>query len=308
MIETWQLLHHSIIMTFFSVIIPVYNRHLPVKDAIESVLAQTFTDFELIVVDDGSTDGTPAIADEYRGRISYLRREHRGVSAARNAGVALSSSPWLAFLDSDDRWLPEKLARQERYIRENPGVAIHQTDELWIRKGSRVNPGLRHLKREGDIFVDSLGLCLISPSAAVMSRRCFDRYGPFDEDLPACEDYDLWLRVTARERVGFISEKLIVRHGGHRDQLSARYPAMDRFRVYSMVKLLADGRGALPPEYRSSAKAMALEKARILHAGALKRHRDFFAGRILSLIARIDEGTATAMDAKFLLDETDTPG
>lgn len=294
-------------MPFFSVIIPVYNRLLPVRDAIDSVLAQTFTDYELIVVDDGSTDGTPAVAGEYRGRLTWLRRDHRGVSAARNAGVALSSSPWLAFLDSDDRWLPGKLARQERYIREHPGVAIHQTDEQWIRKGRRVNPGLRHLKREGDIFVDSLGLCLISPSATVMSRPCFDRYGPFDEDLTACEDYDLWLRVTARERVGFIPEKLMVRHGGHRDQLSARYPAMDRFRVYSIVKLLADDGGALTPDYRSRAAAVALEKTRILHDGALKRDRAVFAGRLRSLIARIDEGTATAADAKFLLEETDTP-
>ncbi len=295
-------------MPYFSIIIPVYNRYLPVKNAIESVLGQTFSDFELIVVDDGSTDGTPDIADEYRGRIRYERREHSGVSAARNAGAAISSSPWIAFLDSDDRWLPEKLARQARYISERPAVVIHQTDEQWIRKGRRVNPKLRHLKREGDIFVDSLDLCLISPSATAISRECFDRYGPFDEDLPACEDYDLWLRITACEWVGFIPEKLVIRHGGHPDQLSARYQAMDRFRVYSIAKLLVRDGGGLTPEYRRHAAAMALEKARILRDGALKRNRVSFAAKLQSLISLMKTGAIAIEDAKFLLEETDTPG
>jgi glycosyltransferase involved in cell wall biosynthesis len=291
-------------MPFFSVIIPVYNRYLPVKDAIESVLGQTFTDYEIIVVDDGSDDRTPAIADEYRGRITFVTREHRGVSTARNAGVAMSSAPWIAFLDSDDRWLPEKLSRQARYISEHPGVSIHQTDEQWIRRGRRVNPRMRHLKREGAIFIDSLGLCLISPSAAVLSRQCFDRYGPFDEDLPACEDYDLWLRVTAREWSGFIPEKLVIRHGGHQDQLSARYQAMDRFRVYSIVKLLSGDERSLGQDYRRHAAAVALDKARILRDGALKRNRDSFAAQLQSLITMIEAGTSSAGEAKFLLAET----
>ncbi len=294
-------------MPFFSVIIPVYNRYCPVREAIESVLGQTFADFELIVVDDGSTDGTPAIADEYRGRIIYERRDHRGVSAARNTGITLSSAPWLAFLDSDDRWLPEKLARQAAYIGRNPAVTIHQTDEQWIRRGRRVNPRLRHLKREGDIFADSLGLCLISPSATALSRRCFDRYGPFDEDLPACEDYDLWLRVTAREWVGFIPEKLVVRHGGHEDQLSGRYQAMDRFRVYAIAKLLAGG-GTLTAEQRRHAAAIAQEKTRILTEGARKRNRTAFAEDLRSLAARIERDTVTVDGARFLLEETDGAG
>lgn len=294
-------------MPFFSVIIPVYNRHHPVREAIESVLCQTFSDFELIVVDDGSTDGTSAIADEYRGRIAYARREHRGVSAARNAAIAISSGPWLAFLDSDDRWLPEKLSRQADYIRRNPAVMIHQTDEQWIRRGRPVNPRLRHLKREGDIFAASLGLCLISPSATVLSRRCFERYGPFDENLPACEDYDLWLRITAREWVGFIPEKLVVRHGGHEDQLSGRYPAMDRFRIYAIAKLLACG-GPLTEEQRRHAAAAALEKTRILMEGARKRERRAFAENLRSLAAKIDKETITAADALFLLEENDRPG
>ncbi len=169
-----------------------------------------------------------------------------------------------------------------------------------------MNPRLRHLKREGDIFADSLGLCLISPSATVLSRRCFERYGPFDEDLPACEDYDLWLRVTAREWVGFIPEKLVVRHGGHEDQLSGRYPAMDRFRVYSIAKLLACG-GPLTEEQRRHATAAALEKTRILMEGAIKRERSAFAENLRFLAAKIDKGTVSAADALFLLEENDRP-
>jgi glycosyltransferase involved in cell wall biosynthesis len=289
-------------MPYFSVILPVHNRPDALKEAIDSVLSQTFTDYELIVVDDGSTDDTPHVAREYGERIRCLRQENRGVSAARNAGVAASTAPWLAFLDSDDRWLPEKLARQARFIAENPGVVILQTDEEWIRRGRRVNPRNRHLKREGRIFLDSLELCLVSPSAAVMSRACFDRYGPFDEDLPACEDYDLWLRVTARETVGLAPERLVVRRGGHADQLSARYPAMDRFRVYAIMKLLASEGAALPPEYRERAAAVALLKTRILRNGAIKRNRHGVAEKLDEIIRMIEEGPVRAGACRFLVD------
>jgi glycosyltransferase involved in cell wall biosynthesis len=290
-------------MPYFSVIIPVYNRYHCVRKAIDSVLSQTFADYELIVVDDGSTDDTPRVAEEYADRIRYLRRENRGVSAARNTGVTASTASWLAFLDSDDLWLPGKLERQARFIRENPGIMIHQTDETWIRRGRRVNPRERHLKREGHIFIDSLGLCLISPSAAIMSRECFDRYGPFDEDLPACEDYDLWLRVTARERVGLAPERLVVRHGGHADQLSARYPAMDRFRVYAILKLLEREGASLPPEYSGQAAAVAAEKARILRDGALKRKRLGFAEKLGAVMRMLEAGKISAGECRFLLED-----
>jgi glycosyltransferase involved in cell wall biosynthesis len=277
-------------MPLFSVIIPVYNRHAPVREAIDSVLGQTFADYELVVVDDGSTDGTREIEREYRGALRYVRREHGGVSAARNAGAGASSGLWLAFLDSDDRWLPEKLSRQALYIREHPDVGIHQTEEEWIRKGRRVNPKLKHAKREGRIFIDSLELCLISPSAAVMSRDFFERYGPFDEDLPACEDYDLWLRVTKDEFVGLIPEIQVVRNGGLPDQLSARYWGMDRFRVYSIMKMLARHGKTLQTDYRVRAVETALRKTRILLQGAKKRKNTEFAEKLQKIVVMLDEG------------------
>lgn len=289
-------------MPLFSVIIPVHNRHAPVKEAIDSVLAQSFSDYELIVVDDGSTDGTAKIEREYRGALRYIRKEHRGVSPARNAGAGASSGQWLAFLDSDDRWLPGKLSRQALYIREHPDVHIHQTEEEWIRKGCRVNPKLRHLKREGRIFIDSLELCLISPSAAVMSRDCFERHGPFDCDLPACEDYDLWLRVTKDEFVGLIPEVQVVRNGGRPDQLSARYWGMDRFRVYSILKLLSQHGGSLKTEYRDRAVETVYKKANILLAGAKKRKNAEFVDKLQALLHMIEIHNFNMGGYKFLLD------
>ncbi|OHD62818.1 MAG: hypothetical protein A2176_02965 [Spirochaetes bacterium RBG_13_51_14] len=290
-------------MPLFSVIIPVHNRPLPLMQAIDSVLGQTFGDFELIVVDDGSTDGTRRAAEMYGKRILYVRQDHRGVSAARNAGIKQSSAPWIAFLDSDDRWLPQKLARHACYIREHPGVRIHQTDEQWIRKGRRVNPKLRHLKRDGYLFIDSLDLCLISPSAVVMSRALFNRYGLFDEFLPACEDYDLWLRVTRYEWVGRIPEKLVVRHGGHPDQLSVRHWGMDRFRVYSILHLLATYGDSLKPEYRDRAAAAAVRKARILMDGAMKRKNQEFAGNIRYIINELNENRFSIEKYGFLIED-----
>lgn len=288
-------------MPLFSVIIPTYNRRGPVREAITSVLGQTCADFECIVIDDGSTDGTPDITEEFRGKLIYLRQERRGVSAARNAGVQASSGAWIAFLDSDDLWLPEKLARQADYIRDHAGIMIHQTDEQWIRKGRPVNPGRRHLKREGRIFIDSLELCLISPSAVAMSRECFDRYGPFDEDLPACEDYDLWLRITKDEWTGLVPDRLVVRHGGHPDQLSARYRGMDRFRIYSILRLLALHGDTIEHEYREKAVSTALNKGQILLEGATKRGRVDFAGRLGAVMSTLSAGGLDFGDTGFLL-------
>ena len=150
-----------------SVIIPTYNRRAMVCEAIDSVLAQTLTSFELIVVDDGSSDGTAddlaRLVAERAETVRIERTANRGPSAARNRGVAMARAPLVAFLDSDDLWLPEKLERHLQFMREKPGCAISQTNETWIRNGRRVNPGMRHRKRAGDFFVDSLRTCLVSP-------------------------------------------------------------------------------------------------------------------------------------------------
>ena len=188
-----------------SVIIPTYNRGWIIKEAIDSVMVQDYRDFELIIVDDGSTDNTPDILNSYRGDIKVFRQENQGVSAARNRGLAAASGRFIAFLDSDDLWLPRKLRRQVDFFSSNPDACICQTEEIWIRNNMRVNPKKRHKKPRGMIFEPSLALCLVSPSAVMIRRSLFEEVGGFDETLPACEDYDLWLRISCRYPVYLIA-------------------------------------------------------------------------------------------------------
>ncbi|HPB80476.1 MAG TPA: glycosyltransferase [Spirochaetota bacterium] len=294
-------------MPLFSVIIPSYNRYDRLCSAIDSVLSQSFRDFELIVVDDGSTDDTPLIQEQYSGRIRYLRQKQEGVSSARNNGIRHASSPYIALLDSDDLWLTEKLAAQAEFIRLHPEIRIHQTDEIWIRNGKRVNPRNRHRKSGGYIFPQSLHLCLISPSAVVLHRDIFDRYGYFDEGLPVCEDYDLWLRTTWREETGFIPEQHIIKHGGHGDQLSRSEWGMDRFRIYSICRLLSTTGKLLPPGYILEAQKVALGKCRILQQGAVKRGNTTLTAAAEDIINSLENGDCSPSAIESLV-EIQRPG
>ncbi len=253
-----------------SVIIPTHNRAGTLPAAIDSVLAQDYPHFELIVSDDGSTDETPRILDQYAKKLTVIRRENAGVSRARNRGIQASKGELVAFLDSDDYWLPEKLSAQVAWFSEHPAAMICQTEETWIRNNRRVNPKTRHKKRSGDIFIPSLSLCLISPSAVMVRRRLFDETGLFDTDLPACEDYDLWLRVTCRYPVGLIEKPLAVRRGGHADQLSA-LPGLDKYRIHAIQKILNTGR--LTPAQQDAAVKTLKEKCTIYADGCEKRGR-----------------------------------
>jgi glycosyltransferase involved in cell wall biosynthesis len=253
-----------------SVVIPTCNRAWCLGEALDSVLAQDFRDFELIVVDDGSTDGTAGLLAGYGDRIRVVSQENRGVSAARNAGIAAARGGLIAFLDSDDLWLPGKLAAQVAFFAAHPAALICQTEELWVRNGRRVNPGRRHRKRGGLIFEPSLELCLVSPSAVMARRELFAAVGLFDEALAACEDYDLWLRVACRIPVHLIETALIVKRGGHPDQLS-RAPGLDRHRIASIVKLL-DG-GALSCGQRRAAAEVLRRKCAVYAGGCRKRGR-----------------------------------
>ncbi|MFC1532860.1 glycosyltransferase family 2 protein [Thermodesulfobacteriota bacterium] len=257
-------------MTKVSVIIPTFNRSEKVSVAISSVLCQTFTDFEIIVIDDGSVDGSSDSLAQFQGKIMLVRHQKNlGVSAARNNGIKASQSPLIAFLDSDDYWMPEKLGTQVRFFKEKPETVACQTDELWIRNGVRVNPRRKHLKPSGDIFEPSLKLCLVSPSAVMLRRSLLDEVGLFDEDLPVCEDYDLWLRISCRYPIHLIDKKLVAKEGGSPDQLSSSRKGMDRFRIKAMIKLLHNGRLT---ENQIAAVHRELEvKCRIYGEGCIKR-------------------------------------
>ena len=255
---------------FISVIIPTHNRSWVLGEAIDSVLAQDGCDFELIVVDDGSTDGTPALLRSYGDRLTTVRQENRGVSAARNTGIRYASGSLIAFLDSDDHWLTGKLRAQAAFFESRPDALICQTQEIWIRNGVRVNPKKRHQKPSGMIFEPSLHLCLVSPSAVMMRKALFDIVGLFDETLPACEDYDLWLRTSCRFPVFLVDAPLVVKRGGHPDQLS-RAPGLDRFRIASLVNCLKNE--PLTRRQRDAVTGVLADKCRIYGQGCLKRGR-----------------------------------
>ncbi len=225
-----------------SVVIPTYNRAQRVSRAVKSALEQSCPPCEIIVVDDGSTDQTvPHLSRSFAG-IRLVQQEHSGVSAARNAGIGQARGEWVAFLDSDDEWKPGKLERQagaiEQERKKGKEFLVCHTDEIWVRNGTRVNPMAKHAKPQGWIFESCLPRCCVSPSSAMLHRNLFTRFGVFDETLPACEDYDLWLRIFSRLPVLLVPELLVVKYGGHGDQLSRKYWGMDRFRVQALEKIL----------------------------------------------------------------------
>jgi glycosyltransferase involved in cell wall biosynthesis len=253
-----------------SVVIPTYNRGWILKEAVDSVLSQDCENFEIIVVDDGSTDNSQDVLFSYGDKIKVIRQENKGVSAARNKGIASSSGTYIAFLDSDDLWLPGKLEAQLEFFRNNPDALICQTEELWVRNGRRVNPGKRHKKISGFFFEKSLELCMVSPSAVMVRRELFNMAGLFDESLPACEDYDMWLRINCRHPVYLIDIPLILKRGGHNDQLS-RMHSLDKYRIRSIKKLLECD--LLSEDQQKLAEKVLAEKCLVYAKGCRKRGR-----------------------------------
>jgi glycosyltransferase involved in cell wall biosynthesis len=275
-------------MTYVSVIIPTHNRAEVLGRAIASVLGQTWTDLELIVVDDGSTDATARVLAEFDDpRLTGMHQENKGVSSARNRGIAASRGRLIALLDSDDYWMADKLEKQVRFMAES-GFAICQTDEIWIRNGQRVNPRFKHAKPAGWFLERSLELCLISPSCVMFTRALWNELGPFDERLPACEDYSLWLRVGVRYPVGLVPEALVVKTGGHADQLSRRIIGLDLYRVYAMLDLLRSM--TLDGEQQAMVAAALREKVRLYAQGCIKHGKDEEAVRVRELAAEFLRG------------------
>jgi len=224
---------------------------------------------EVTVIDDGSTDDTQAMVNKEFSAVNYYRQENCGVSNARNLGIRHATGDWLAFLDSDDEWLPEKLSRQTVALVANPESKVCHTEELWIRNGVRVNPAKHYAKKGGWIFTHCLPLCAMSPSTVMIHRSVFKDVGLFDTNLPACEDYDLWLRITANYPVLLIEEPQIKKYGGHEDQLSQQFWGMDRFRINALQKIVDTGQ--LSNDNQQAAVSMLLKKAEIYLNGVTKR-------------------------------------
>ena len=275
-------------MTEVSVIIPTYNREKFISECVQSVLAQTLPAREIIIVDDGSTDATYNILRDLgfnslstkKTVLRYFFQQNRGVSSARNLGIKEARSEYIALLDSDDLWLKSKLDRQvSAFQNDTQSSRLCHTDEIWIRNGVRVNQHKKHKKHGGNVFQSCLKLCCISPSSAMMHRSVFEDFGFFDEDLPACEDYDFWLRYSAKEDVNFIDEPLIIKKGGHSDQLSGAHWGMDRFRIYSIEKILKEP--DLKLVHKTEAIHEVILKLEILINGSQKRQKFAYAENML---------------------------
>lgn len=255
-----------------SVVIPAFGRAAQLERAIDSLLSQTSTEFRIVVVDDASAGGLVAAREkiESLGHIWIAREENSGPAAARNDGASATDLKWIAFLDSDDEWLPKKLEKQIGWHSMNPDCRISQVHEEWVRNGEVVKKPPHWEQREGDLFSDSVERCSIGPSCVMIRRDLWNESGGFDESFRVCEDYELWLRITRSERVGLVPGPALVRkRGGHPDQLSTTVPALDRFRIAALWKLLKSG--SLSEGKQQVVEQGIWRKAGILASGAEKR-------------------------------------
>ena len=254
-----------------SVIIPTFNRKKTLGRAIQSVSNQSLSPFEILIIDDGSNDGTKEWVKKSPQDIKYIYQNNQGVSSARNKGIKYAYGDWIAFLDSDDEWLPNKLYEQVKAIGSNPEIKFFHTNEIWIRNGVRVNQMKKHKKYGGYIFEKCLDICRVSPSSVLIKKEIFDDIGTFDESLRVCEDYDLWLRITSKYPVVFLDIPLIYKYGGHAGQLSKVNDGIESYRIQSLEKIIKSG--VLSNEQKLIAVNTLVNKMKIYAKGLEKRNK-----------------------------------
>ena len=254
-----------------SVVIPTLNRINTLQRALDSVINQTYKPAEIIVVDNGSSDGTLKFLREQYPKITILTENKIGVSSARNKGIKKSINQWIALLDSDDAWHPRKLEIQTSMLDSAlKEYNLVHTDEVWFRNNKHINQMKKHKKQGGYIFERCLSLCCISPSSVLFKKNILDKVGLFDESLPVCEDYDMWLKICSSEEVLFAQDKLTYKYGGHKDQLSKSYWGMDRFRIKSIENIIKNF--DLTYNQKKQAKKELIKKLKIIINGAFKRN------------------------------------
>ncbi len=266
-----------------SVVIPTFNRLIYLERAIKSVLNQTISVNEIIIVDDGSDDGTSEFIHSNYPNLKYIFQSNSGVSAARNTGIKAASSNWIAFLDSDDAWVTNKIQKQITELELNPEMNFCHSNEIWIRNGREIKQKNTHKKFGGFIFDKCLDKCRISPSTVICRKSLLIKLNGFDEDLAICEDYDLWLRITSNNPVIYIEKPLIIKYGGHQDQLSRNSEGIESYHIKSLEKLLKQD---FHSEHRIAMENMLINKLKIYANGAKKRGRVNIYNKF---IKRIDE-------------------
>ena len=273
------------LMTIVSVVIPTFNREVLIQRALHSVIKQQNVRTEIIVVDDGSTDNTERVIREKFKSVKYLKKNNAGVSSARNVGIKNANGNFIALLDSDDEWERSKLDIQLKYLTENHTLNLVHCNEKWIKSGFEIRQKKYHDRRPINLFERSLRRCLISPSSVLIRKELLETVGVFDETLPACEDYDLWLRILVREEIGYIEDQLITKYGGHTDQLSIQTRYLDLYRLQSLVKLIKSPR-------LSKVQKMQIEKeieykSKIVLAGARKHENSFVINQYNQILSNV---------------------
>ncbi len=259
-------------------IIPTFNREKHLLNALSSIKNQTHNIDEVLVIDDGSTDNTQKILNKI-SKIKVIKTENLGVSHARNIGIKESKNRWIAFLDSDDTWIQDKIEKQINFHKENQNILFSHTGEIWIRDGKRVKYPKSLKKPQGECFLQNISTCKIATSSVLMHKSIFDDIGYFDEKLKVCEDYDLWLRVTQKYTTGLIDEELIVKNAGHK-QLSTSIFAIDRYHIYSLQKFLNS-------KFTDEVKQEIIRKCNILIKGAQKHQNQ----EILEIYSKVLRNT-----------------
>ncbi len=253
-----------------SVIIPTYNRVSFLSRAIDSVLNQSFPIDEIIVVDNASNDGTEKFIKENYKSIKLIKEKRIGVSFARNKGIECSKNKWLAFLDSDDEWMSDKIEKQFYLLEKNNfNLQLIHTNEKWFKDKLFKNQKKKHKKKGGYIFDHCLDICKISPSSVLIKKELLYKYGLFDTKFPVCEDYELWLRLTSQIKVGYIEEIKIKKYAGHDGQLSKKYWGIDRYRIKALEKIIHNN--TLKNNQKILALKVILKKIDIVTLGAIRR-------------------------------------
>jgi Glycosyl transferase family 2 len=209
-----NVLHNSQIRSEVAVIVPCYNAKRYLQRALDSVFAQTYQDFCVYVVDDGSTDGTSQVLETFTHRCVSMARPHAGQAAARNHGILASSAPFIAFLDADDEWLPKKLESQIALLKKDPSLGLVCS---LCRLSEVGNARLTILSADdvpssGRLFQQLVRSCFVFTPTVIVRRRCLEEVGLFNESLAVSEDFNLWLRIAARWKIAFMPEALAINH------------------------------------------------------------------------------------------------
>ena len=268
-----------------SVIIPTYNRPKLTLQAVRSVLLQSEPPDEVIVVDDGSTNETRRMLESFGDQIMFIYQDNRGVAAARNHGIRKSANDWVAFLDSDDLWTVDKLALQRRALQSNPDYKICYTGEHWLRHGKSVNARKQRSKYNGWIYRQCLAACIVAASSVLVHKSVFDKVGLFDENLPACEDYELWLRIALHYPFLYLPHPCILKQLGRWPSLSQQY-GLDQHRIQALSGLL---NCQLTDQQARATRKTIVQKCRIYAEGCAKHQKPLEAKWAMTVACQFSE-------------------